>query len=282
MPYIFHTFSFRAGRLLLPLMAILLLAGCKSSRKIVKGSEGTAVTPAVSVSEYIRRADDPMARALIAEAQTWLGTRYVYGGESKDGTDCSGLVMTIYEDVCGIKLPRTTRDQVRYCTKVARNRLQPGDLVFFGADDSSVSHVGLFIGDGRMIHASSSRGVMVSGFDTGYWGARYFTGARVDSASDAYAHRSGSRKATASPVYPAVPAGAPSISLAAFTASGRSVPAEEAPSSEPPTSSSTEVPAAPSDVPVDSSAPASAGAIDLLDQIINQTVDSIFTSQFSD
>ena len=98
--------------------------------------------------------------------------------------------MRVYGNVCGVKIPRSTREQVRYCTKVARNKMQPGDLVFFGPekDDDKVSHVGLYIGEGRMIHASSSRGVMVSGFDSGYWADRYFTGARVEGAPMAYAN----------------------------------------------------------------------------------------------
>ena len=170
--------------------ALASLTGCKSRQSASGG--GQTYDPRrdrLTLEDCLREIDDPMARALISEAGGWLGTRYVYGGASKQGTDCSGLVMSVFNNVCELKIPRTTRDQVRYCTPVARNKMRPGDLVFFapGKKEDKVSHVGLYIGQGRMIHASSSRGVMVSGFDSGYWGDRYFTGARVDGAPRAYA-----------------------------------------------------------------------------------------------
>lgn len=203
---------------LLPLMLI----GCGSSRKSVRsggsgrivasnevkpsGSQTNTEGGSAELIALLKGIADPMARDLLTEAGTWIGTQYVYGGETRAGTDCSGLVMSLYRDVCGVKIPRTTRDQVRYCTQIARNRLVPGDLIFFGrgASPDSVSHVGMYIGDGRMVHASSSRGVIVSSFDSGYWAERYTTGARVDSAPMAYAATAKFRgeKATPSPAQP--------------------------------------------------------------------------------
>jgi len=248
--------------LVVALGCILLLTGCKSSRTVATGRGGTPVS-AWQTEDYSRDVADPMARALIAEAQRWIGTRYVYGGESRQGTDCSGLVMRVYGDVCGIKIPRSTREQVKYCTKVARNKMRPGDLVFFssGKSDDRVSHVGLYIGQGKMIHASSSRGVMVSGCDTGYWGERYFTGARVDKAPGAFAAHNGRR------YVPEVSDPDPSLSDPDLSLS-----AAEA------------VPAAITVAPATVSAPpeGTTATIDLLDVIINQKVDSIFSSQYVD
>lgn len=210
----------------------LMLAGCGPSRKSVRSGGSGRITSTVATASHpgkqsgggtpadggrllldnlLCKVSDPMARDLIAEAGDWIGTQYVYGGSTRAGTDCSGLVMSVYRDVCGVKIPRTTRDQVRYCTQVARNQLRPGDLIFFGRGESadSVSHVGMYVGEGRMIHASSSRGVIVSSFDTGYWADRYTTGARVDSAPRSYASRSAPRKATTTLPSPPSPAPSP-------------------------------------------------------------------------
>lgn len=305
---------------MLVMVAVLsLLTGCKSSRGSVRRGGSGVSSPAGSFSleDYAKTVKDPMAKALISEAQGWIGTRYQYGGDSKSGTDCSGLVMRVYGNVCGLKIPRSTREQVRYCTKVARNKMQPGDLVFFasGKSDDKVSHVGLYIGEGRMIHASSSRGVMVSGFDSGYWGDRYFTGARVDNAPRAFASASKGRKnvapmplppspSVAPPSQPVSPApelpglpefpdipelsvpgadGPEAMAEVAIDAAGAGLPpgavSAAAPAASVAASSTSGSPSlsppAPPSVP-------SLSTIDLLDLIINQKVDSIFTSQFAD
>lgn len=252
-------------RVLFPVIAaMLLLTGCKSTRGSVKGrgpGYSVAAVGMYNLDDCIRKIGDPMGKALVSEAQGWIGTRYVYGGDSKSGTDCSGLVMRVYGNVCGLKIPRSTREQVRYCTKIARNKMRPGDLVFFasGKKEDKVSHVGLYIGDGKMIHASSSRGVIVSGFDSGYWGERYFTAGRVDGASRAFASTSGGKKADVArkkEIVPETPSPVPSP-VSPSLASAPSVPSQP-------------------------SAPSAQSTIDLLDLIINQKVDSIFTSQFAD
>lgn len=134
---------------------------------------------------------NPMERALVEEAAGWLGTPYVYGGASRDGADCSGFVMEVYLNVLGVKLPRTSADQSRWCAPVAPEKMHPGDLVFFSADSARVSHVGMFIGEGKMIHASSSRGVMVSALDNPYWLARFHSTGRVASAETAWRKQKG-------------------------------------------------------------------------------------------
>lgn len=291
-------------RILIAVLAALsLLTGCKSSHRGVKGSSGSVYNPArdkVTLEECLDDVRDPMARALILEAEGWLGTRYVYGGASKQGTDCSGLVMSLFKDVCELKIPRTTRDQVRYCTRVARNKMRPGDLVFFAHDgtEDKVSHVGLYIGQGRMIHASSSRGVMVSGFDSGYWGERYFTGARIDNAPKAFAAANkGKRWKEPSMPAPDVPApslpvkGVPEVQLSIpleqlLLASSAPQPAETTAPESADNQSAAVMETASVSVPQASQTPqASTGgtmSIDLLDLIINQKVDSIFTSGFAD
>lgn len=96
-------------------------------------------------------------------AKKYLGNPYVYGGTSlTNGTDCSGFTKGVYQQL-GITIPRTSREQSTFGTKVATSNLQKGDLLFFGASPSSITHVGMYIGGGKMIHASSPKtGIIIS------------------------------------------------------------------------------------------------------------------------
>lgn len=146
-----------------------ILTGCGSSR-----TAGVASRQPVPVAGPKVNAN-PKADALIAEARSWLGTPYRYGGEDRNGVDCSGLVLRVYKDALGIPLPRNSREQQQFCSRVSRERLVPGDLVFFAgdADRKKVSHVGIYIGDNNMIHSSSSSGVIVSDITSPYFKQRY-------------------------------------------------------------------------------------------------------------
>ena len=96
----------------------------------------------------------------VALAQKYLGVRYVWGGTSPSGFDCSGLMVYVYRQLGITTIPRVAADQARNGTPVSRANLKPGDLIFFKTDSSRpgyVSHVGMYIGNGRFIHASSSR-----------------------------------------------------------------------------------------------------------------------------
>lgn len=123
---------------------------------------------------------------LIREARKWIGTPYRYGGMTRAGVDCSGLVMQLFLSVYDLKLPRSSAAQQEFCIGVSRKDLEPGDLVFFATTGRSnaVSHVGLFIGNDRMIHASGSRGVMESGLNEPYFKRTFHSGGRVIQVSD--------------------------------------------------------------------------------------------------
>lgn len=117
----------------------------------------------------------PHSEALLSEARTWLGVPYKFGGNDRKGVDCSGLVLQVYKDALGIPLPRNSREQSNYCTSIAKGNLIPGDLIFFatGKDRDRVSHVGIFIGDNLMIHASASKGVILSDITAPYYSRTY-------------------------------------------------------------------------------------------------------------
>jgi cell wall-associated NlpC family hydrolase len=107
-------------------------------------------------------------------AQPWMDVPYEFGGESKDGVDCSALVRALYQNAFGIELPRTTGRQVDRGRQIARSELRPGDLVFFRTGDQQ-KHVGVYLDDQEFVHASSSQGVTVSPLQHEYWQEHYWT-----------------------------------------------------------------------------------------------------------
>jgi peptidoglycan endopeptidase LytE len=118
-----------------------------------------------------------MAQRVLRVASRYLGRAYRYGGSSARGFDCSGFALYVYRSV-GIHLPHSARAQAKRGKPVARHQLQPGDLVFFRTRGRHISHVGIYIGDGKFIHASSARGrVRIDSLEKGYYKQRY-AGAR--------------------------------------------------------------------------------------------------------
>lgn len=119
------------------------------------------------------------AASLIDTAKDQMGVRYVYGGTSRGGFDCSGFVQYVFAKN-GIKLPRTSISQSQTGAKVAKSDLIVGDLVFFITRGSRVSHVGIYIGDGKFIHASSGGGqVRIDSLSKDYYAKRYAGARRV-------------------------------------------------------------------------------------------------------
>ena len=119
------------------------------------------------------------ARNLTSSALDLIGIRYKWGGATpQSGLDCSGLVQFVFQQVTGVVLPRSTRDLSRIGEVVALSDLKPGDLVFFNTRRFAFSHVGIYVGDNRFIHAPRrGREVEVATIDKSYW-QRHFDGAR--------------------------------------------------------------------------------------------------------
>jgi len=115
----------------------------------------------------------------VRRALAYLGTRYRYGGSSSRGFDCSGFTSYIYRRH-GINLPHSASAQYRIGKPVSRSELQSGDLVFFRTRGQRISHVGIYIGNGKFVHASSARGrVRIDTLDSGYYKQRYVGARRI-------------------------------------------------------------------------------------------------------
>jgi len=166
------------------LVISILLAGCSSvpdrgtvRTGYVTGSGSHIGTYAGSVVDL----SDPesVKDALYAQYDEWKGTRYQIGGLSKDGVDCSGFVHMTFKSRLSITLPRSSELQAELGADVDKDRLQAGDLVFFKTG-RTLRHVGVYLEDGRFLHASTKLGVVISGLNESYWRSAYWKARRLD------------------------------------------------------------------------------------------------------
>lgn len=111
--------------------------------------------------------------------QSWKGTPYRLGGDSRQGIDCSAFVQVGYRQVFDRLLPRTTREQAMQGRKVSLERARQGDLVFFKTG-RTLRHVGIYLGNQQFLHASTSRGVVISSLDTPYWRRAFWQVRRLE------------------------------------------------------------------------------------------------------
>ena len=142
------------------LLSVLILSACSSDKTVV-------------------RAQHSKAGNITSYAKSLIGTPYKYGGNSPEyGFDCSGFVVHVFRQSLGIKLPRTT-SKIRYTGKAVRKKhLRAGDLVFFNTLRRKFSHVGIYLGNNRFIHAPSSGGsVRIENMQVNYW-RKIYNGAR--------------------------------------------------------------------------------------------------------
>lgn len=143
---------------------LISLAGC------------AAIPPQVppSAAPSARGAPEPVFHALLA-----LGVDYEYGGRSPvSGFDCSGLVAHVFQEAWGLRLPHNARAQSEFGKPVGAAELQPGDLVFYNTLNQPYSHVGIYVGEGRFVHApKAGQQVRMESVSAAYWRSR-FNGAR--------------------------------------------------------------------------------------------------------
>lgn len=144
----------------------------KSLVDLYKTSEEASRGSSRSVSENVT--------SVVTKAYSLIGKPYVYGSAGPNSFDCSGFTYSVYKNALNIVLPRSSRNQVSAGMKISKTELRPGDLVFFNTVGSNISHVGLYIGEGNMIHASSGKGkVRIDTILSGWYSSRYVTARRI-------------------------------------------------------------------------------------------------------
>ncbi|MBR2215283.1 MAG: C40 family peptidase [Selenomonadaceae bacterium] len=156
--------------------------------KAFQASRGLTADGAVGEATYrallgkampeVSRGNNYISRRVTTTALQYIGVPYVFGGSSPAGFDCSGYVRYVFASA-GVYLPRAADEQYEVGTPIPTGELMPGDLVFFSTYTYGASHVGIYLGDGKFINASSSRGVAVDSLHDGYWGSCYIGARRV-------------------------------------------------------------------------------------------------------
>lgn len=155
----------------------LLMTGCSQHSSIknsaIKQPENnTKINAPTAELAYVRV-------QLLSQYQDWRGIPHKWGGMSKRGIDCSGLVKLTFEQQFSLSLPRTIAAQVKIGRSIKRRQLRTGDLVFFKTG-INVRHVGIMVDESQFFHASTSRGVMISRLDNPYWNRHYWQSRRVN------------------------------------------------------------------------------------------------------
>lgn len=178
------------------LIGMILLMGC-TPQPIYRAVKPDGQTPVVKPSETnkpvtqsndtskasVKKEPANFEDAMMTEIKTWIGTPYRFGMEKKtEGTDCSGFVGAVFRKVRQIELPRQAADMYAKGTPITRSELRFGDLVFFqntykGA--IGASHVGIYVGNNQVAHASTTVGVTISSLDESYYEKHYLGCRRV-------------------------------------------------------------------------------------------------------
>ena len=175
--------SFMVGAVL----TMFVFVSCSTHRHTVMyhGQDMGELVRAASRLGFAIEEDDDWA--LMIEASTWMGVPYRYGGDTRAGVDCSGLTCAIYEKVYGKRLHRRSIEQYQQDTKHRKlSKLRQGDLVFFSTSSGTtpsadnINHTGIYLRDGKFIHASSSRGVVIDNLSTAYYARCWVGGGRVN------------------------------------------------------------------------------------------------------
>ncbi len=142
-----------------------------------RGGKSTGLPPSASALNGSAAKPQTTGEKIVSTAKQHLGVPYLWGGSTPKGFDCSGLVQYVFAQ-CGISMPRTTKQQWTVGKEISRSQLEIGDLVFFANTyTTGISHIGIYVGDGQFIHASSSKGVILSSLSNTYWASHYY-GAR--------------------------------------------------------------------------------------------------------
>lgn len=149
------------------------------TKKTATKVQGETAKGQVSANKLgVTSSSESIKIALQQHYNEWRGVKYKYGGLSKNGIDCSGFTYITYKNLFNKNTPRSTKLLANSGKFINKSQLQPGDLVLYKTT-STVRHVGIYYGDNKFLHASKSKGVMISDMNLDYWRSRYWQSRRV-------------------------------------------------------------------------------------------------------
>ena len=174
---------------IIALTSVLFVAACSSSPEVAEASFsttaqhdaeltaliGTLKTNRPNQSIVVSKSSKASIQKLAQVYNQWAGTRYRMGGTTRRGIDCSAFMQETFAAAFGMSLPRSTREQRYLGRQIQKHQLQQGDLVFFRGNN----HVGVYMGNNKFMHASSSQGVTISSLDESYWSRTYTQSRRI-------------------------------------------------------------------------------------------------------
>ena len=160
------------------IIGIIVFTSCGGNKKTVKNKKENPI-----INKYASLLNVPKSEIknikLYTFIDSWYGTKYKYGGTSKNGVDCSGFANVLYKTVYNKQMPRSTKDIAKAINKVGKNKLKEGDLVFFNISKKKNSHVGVYLMNNMFVHASTSKGVMISSLDNPYYKKTFSKGGKL-------------------------------------------------------------------------------------------------------
>lgn len=162
----------------LTILFTFIITGCSTKDSYIYSKKNTNLPyPSASLQKTLQEKQHLKVNLYDFYSQ-WKGVRYKFGGNSKRGIDCSALIQKAYKHKLNINLPRTTLQQVKLGKTVKKHELQTGDLIFFRTGKNS-RHAGIYMNNGKFMHASTSKGVIISKLNNPYFKKHYWKSKRV-------------------------------------------------------------------------------------------------------
>lgn len=158
------------------LALISLSTGCSHNNPVANAATSPNSHNAASFEPSLTKSE--LTQHLRQHANSWQGVPYLYGGQDKSGIDCSSFIQTTFNELMHYPIPRSTKSQSVLGEQVTLDNLQAGDLVFFKTGFKQ-RHVGIYIEQGQFVHASTSKGVIISRLDNPYWHDNFWQSRRV-------------------------------------------------------------------------------------------------------
>ncbi|WP_063975119.1 C40 family peptidase [Domibacillus aminovorans] len=151
-----------------------------SCKKVITAIMAAIMLFTLSPLASVKTEAASVGESIVTYGKKFMGVPYVFGGTTPNGFDCSGFTQYIYKHAAGVSLPRTTDQQYKVGTSVAKSDLQPGDLVFFANTyRQGISHVGVYAGGNMVLNATSSDGIALVSLNNSYWGPKYAGAKRI-------------------------------------------------------------------------------------------------------